>query len=234
MQNRLLALLAFFSYCSVSCVLWEEKQTESEKPAAVRKKSDIIPHHDYHVKIGIDCAICHAEQVGQEKVKEGAEIILDMDTCVRCHRNYGEMMAQKLDNPKRLVDCRTCHEKIRKGERPPSHRLGWLKTHGARAESKARQHCAVCHGQDGCVSCHRTQKPKNHNNFWRHRAHGLESSMNRERCMTCHTSDYCIRCHSQTTPRNHTSMWGGSRNLHCFYCHEPDTNCSVCHHEIHK
>lgn len=244
-NGNMLHLFSFFLWLSitVSCTAVDQDEAVKEKGKAAKKiYHDIISKHEFHIRKGFDCYVCHKEieefieeKVSDKEPEAGQEIVLSMICCVTCHRSYGKQTLCVIDLPNRLVECRICHRDIRKDSKPQYHYQNWLARHGNYVDisEKVPDECAICHKRSGCTDCHRSRKPTNHNNFWRQRAHGLVAGYNRERCTICHTSDYCIRCHSNTTPQNHDNSWLAR---HCMTCHEPlsSTNCSVCHKTAHR
>ena len=167
------------------------------------------------------CMGCHAEIAKSDAVQPWMG--LDMQDCVRCHEDQGQD-----------VSCQACHEELRVDAAPRTHSGDWGQFHGLEVRAKSTltvDRCDMCHEESTCTSCHQEQEPQSHNNFWRQRAHGLMAQMDRDNCAACHRPDYCDRCHTEAVPQSHNGLWGGSRNTHCFGCHESEAqqSCNLCH-----
>lgn len=190
--------------------------------------SEIIFSHKTHtVDAKVACTDCH--QGIEKSTQVDKSLGLRMQDCIACHA--------KSSSPKSAIakdDCARCHKEIRKDAKPPTHAQHWLKRHGDKAldgDRTAANDCSLCHTQQSCDSCHKTQKPENHTNQWRQRGHGTVAALDRDGCATCHTSESCTACHSTTAPRNHRGQWGGDKSKHCQSCHIPVSgeSCAVCH-----
>ncbi len=194
---------------------------------AGQQSDEVLFSHQSHATRAQDCMVCHAD-VGSDDgtlAKHGPELRMTMEACLACH---------DAGTGPREPECAACHQEIRAGVAPPSHRANWTRYHGtvvrARADERANQ-CALCHKPEECTGCHQVQLPENHNNYWLRRAHGLTASMDRDSCATCHDSDSCERCHQEIPPQSHVASWGDPIDRHCLACHEPlrGESCRVCH-----
>jgi hypothetical protein len=190
--------------------------------------SEVIFSHKAHtVDAKVGCVDCHKGI--ESNVEVDKNLGLEMKDCIACHA--------KSPSPRAAIaqdDCERCHSEIRKDAMPPSHKAHWLKRHGDKAQDgdkTAANDCSLCHTDESCNTCHKTQAPENHNNNWRMRGHGTVAAMDREGCATCHTSESCTACHSTTAPRTHRGQWGGEKSRHCQSCHIPvaGESCALCH-----
>lgn len=185
----------------------------------------IFSHKNHTVDQKIACADCHIGIKDSTSITK--EVRVDMKACITCHA--------KVDKPGMAADdCATCHQTIRKEVKPETHQQNWSRFHGQKAkdgDQEGQNQCSLCHTQESCTTCHKTQAPTNHTNLWRERGHGVTASMNRESCTTCHQSDTCNTCHQSTAPRNHSGQWGGPTDKHCQNCHVPVSreSCALCH-----
>jgi c(7)-type cytochrome triheme protein len=185
--------------------------------------------HGPHVK-ALKCLDCHAP-IAKDK-QEGGRPILDQAACSACHEKRSVKVGQSA--------CARCHGVDARKSAPSDHRHAWLSKHGQEAEWRSKgehgKDCGACHRNDGCKTCHLTQKPHNHTALWRMRTHGLEAEWSRESCKVCHETGTCIRCHRNTPPLNHQGAWSkthgltaaGAGNEHCAVCHNPSF-CAHCH-----
>jgi hypothetical protein len=185
--------------------------------------SEVIYSHKVHVDGKVACSDCHKGIGSSTEITTAVR--LTMDDCMSCHAKA------KVAN-----ECSTCHSEIRQDARPPSHVMqSWRRFHGQQAADADRHEplnrCTLCHTEESCTSCHRTEAPANHTIAWRQQGHGVAVSMDRDSCKTCHQSDFCASCHRTTAPRNHVGQWSGATQTHCVSCHLPvaDERCSVCH-----
>lgn len=189
---------------------------------------ELVFSHKNHVAKGLDCKACHKGI--EEATTVGPELGLDMDACMACHTE------RKAPN-----ECATCHGSYGTAEwMPDSHDLMWTTLHGqamrrgGTPKTKADR-CELCHSQDTCNSCHRSEAPRDHSNAWRvGGGHGLASALDRNRCSTCHETHDCTTCHENARPRSHRASWGAPRDRHCVHCHDPlrpnnPDGCAVCH-----
>ena len=182
---------------------------------------DVVFSHAGHLAADMECGACHTGIEASERVR--ADERLSMDDCTQCH---AERSAPN--------ECQTCHREIRADVAPGSHAFAWEKRHGqvARAHGEGRtDRCTLCHQENECITCHKTQLPDSHTNVWRLRTHGIAAALDRQGCATCHRDDSCSSCHAETEPLSHTGMWGGATSTHCLGCHFPlnSQSCSVCH-----
>jgi len=203
-------------------------------------RSDIRFNHPSHIKDHStpDCLACHSEYIkNQAHLEEGnpsAKTFLKLPTTANLphplkfnHRNCLDCHQKGVKAP---VSCISCHLS------DPflslsSHRLGWLEQHGRELRDLSRdeiqKECFLCHRENECLNCHKTEKPKSHKAAWRNTSHALAAAMDRTQCSICHQTDYCIRCHLQTSPASHSP---GFRETHCTQCHNSGQNqCSSCH-----
>jgi hypothetical protein len=222
---------------------------------------EVIFSHKVHHDAKVACAECHRGIEENTHVTESLRI--DMKGCVDCHARL-PMGPDKASvpisvqavppappkgppfTPKRAPragvvanDCVVCHREIRRGEPPPTHKLGWKRHHGQGVRNggtKTADRCALCHTEASCSACHREEAPASHTSFWKDRGHGLAAGLDRSSCAVCHQSDACDRCHRETAPRSHVGSWGPPRSRHCLYCHEganrDQQSCNLCHARI--
>ena len=184
--------------------------------------------HDRHAKAKVACKDCHTGI--EESSRVTPEVAVDMDECMACHTQR-----------KAANECATCHSAYgTEAWKPKSHDRLWTTLHGqvvrrnAPPNSRAED-CSLCHTQNDCASCHRSEPPRDHTNAWRTGGgHGLAASMDRDRCQACHEVHSCEQCHLENEPRSHRAGWGSPRNRHCLNCHLPlrhgaPEGCGTCH-----
>lgn len=216
----------------------------------------IFSHQKHTVDHKVACNECHK---GIEKSNAvSKELRVGMGECIACHTKTaaaikfaGIPVTTSPTNATVAVatpaapstaahvglgaeDCATCHTTLRKDAKPPTHAQNWQKFHGQTVkdgEMEGSNKCSLCHTEESCNTCHRTEAPTSHTTLWRQKGHGLAASMDRQSCATCHQSDSCDSCHKTTAPRNHTGQWAGAKDTHCLNCHigESGDSCSVCH-----
>jgi hypothetical protein len=192
------------------------------KPKIARERkaeyADVIFSHAKHA--GMECGECHPGVEKSTQIRRG-KYIPTMERCLKCHAELGVSQ-----------ECETCHEVVRKEEKPSSHGAGFDRAHGTLSEMKDAQ-CALCHQSDFCQECHLEKKPQSHTLLWKTKAHGRLAMVDRSSCKTCHRTDFCIACHTETEPISHNGGWGSPQNTHCLTCHLPlsMTGCFVCHKE---
>lgn len=182
---------------------------------------EIIFSHMQHATSGLECSDCHVGIEESDAIDEN--VVVTMSDCRDCH---SEKQAPN--------DCSTCHSRLDVDVPPVTHDLGWKKIHGRIVRSRDDalvNDCSLCHTEQTCVSCHRSEEPESHNNYFRLRGHGIQASIDRDSCAACHRSESCDRCHSETRPLSHSGSWGGTRSNHCLGCHFPvrSNQCFVCH-----
>jgi hypothetical protein len=190
-------------------------------------------HKNHTVDAKVACAECHPGIPKSNAIT--TEVRVEMKDCISCHAKTiqaGNVTQIGTD----ANDCAICHQTIRKDVKPVTHEQNWVRFHGQKAKDGDQQglnQCSLCHTEDSCNSCHKTQAPTNHTNAWRQRDHGVAVSIDRDTCNTCHQSDFCAACHKTTAPRSHRGQWGGTVDRHCQNCHIPVSGerCSVCHQD---
>lgn len=202
-----------------------------------RLGAEVIFSHNAHIEYGVSCAECHAGIEESEAVS--AELAVAMRRCMDCHsQGQGAALSDPLAARKLGAnECSTCHREIRRDRKPPSHRAGFLRSHGQLAALRRLDplpaECAICHrDRSSCDGCHSDMAPQSHTNFWRLRGHALMSAVDRESCKVCHrTSDFCLRCHEEVPPRDHLGSFDAPLNRHCLSCHLPlgASRCRTCH-----
>ena len=186
---------------------------------------DLVVNHEHHAEYEVGCADCHGAAAERGFRRPAA---LDLKaTCLDCHTER-----------KASVECATCHEVLRKDEKPPGHDAAFLRAHGGRAprewQTGARSTCAQCHEvPQSCNACHKETKPAGHAAAGFSFDHGRDEV---ESCALCHQEQSCVRCHQTTKPANHTASF--ERRLHgivaaverqsCATCHKQDS-CNRCH-----
>lgn len=160
-------------------------------------------------------------------------------TCMTCH-----------DDKEFCAPCHTTKQVI-----PPAHKRGmtgvqtasnpnWLRSHGKNIDY---DYCALCHDNQFCTSCHRTQMPHNVLFVGTHKdyARGM-----RQECSICHKDEgACSDCHHEFEPQeilvasacegcheevNKPLLEVGSKGLMVHKAHFEMTNtspfeCSKCH-----
>lgn len=185
----------------------------------------IFSHKNHAVDQKVACTDCHKGIRESTAITKAVRV--SMQDCVDCHAKTPKFAAAP-------NDCATCHTTIRKDAKPETHLQNWKTFHGQKAkdgDKAGMNDCTLCHTQDSCTTCHKTEQPKSHTNYWRQRGHGITSALDRDSCTTCHQSDFCVSCHQSTAPRSHHGQWGAPKDKHCTNCHFPVAaeNCSVCH-----
>jgi hypothetical protein len=191
--------------------------------------SELAFDHARHAAAVGDCAACHADVIGGERVESDQG--LAMAACVDCHAERGAP-----------GECATCHLEIDRDWAPPSHAAAWKKLHGRvfRAGcTRAVDDCALCHQETDCASCHAVEAPESHGPLWRLRSHGLAARIDRASCAACHQPTGCDRCHAEVLPLSHVATWGDPKDTHCIACHFPlgsfgggfggSEGCATCH-----
>jgi hypothetical protein len=96
--------------------------------------------------------------------------------------------------------------------------------------------CYSCHQEQGCSSCHQSERPRSHTPRFIRSTHGRYALMDRQKCASCHQADSCASCHD-VPPRNHSvAFMNGDHSLaarvelrSCFQCHVFDIDCVQCH-----
>ncbi len=201
----------------------DEDYAVSKAPRG-RTYADVTFDHEPHADVG--CVRCHGSTPRAENL--ASVEFPTMETCLGCH-----------DGDEAPADCSTCHARIRRGERPPSHDGLWEQRHGRRTDLREAV-CRTCHpGPDACRTCHRTEKPRSHTLGWKDRSHGLEARHDRDTCRACHTATFCSDCHREA-PRSHAPRNGWLASGHriqgaadtesCRVCHgRTDPSCLACH-----
>ncbi len=189
-----------------------------------RSYADVTFDHEPHADV--DCARCHGDTARAEDL--AGVRFPTMATCQGCH-----------DGEDAPAGCDTCHERLRRDERPPSHDAAWDGRHGKLTDLDEAT-CAYCHpGRSPCDTCHRQTKPDNHTIGWKDRRHGLEARQDRDNCRACHQATFCSGCH-QEPPRDHSPRAGWIADGHrvrgaasadsCRVCHRrTDPSCTACH-----
>ncbi|MBI2266564.1 MAG: hypothetical protein HYU64_15610 [Armatimonadetes bacterium] len=132
------------------------------------------------------CVNCHRIEVphsAQFREKEHKEV-RDPAICLNCHKDSGR--------------CQKCH--VEKKVRPLSHRSRYWKTrlHKFRTGSPGEeQKCILCHGERGCVECHKTEMPHSKEFTGREGGHKREVRTfdTNTFCFNCHQTELCITCH---------------------------------------
>jgi hypothetical protein len=185
------------------------------------QSDEIVFSHQRHASALGDCSLCHAEVADNQAVEPSLR--LSMDTCTNCHAE------------RRVAsECSTCHTEIR-AERPPAtHAVHWKRLHGRCAREPGEgmaDRCELCHREESCIQCHRSEAPENHTVHWLLRGHGTTAMLDRDNCAACHESDSCERCHREAEPQSHVANWGAPRDNHCLGCHFPlgTQGCVACH-----
>jgi len=192
----------------------------SMKVKIVRKKkpgyADIVFSHLKHA--GLECSECHPGVEKSAEVRRG-RYLPSMERCLKCHAELGVSQ-----------ECRSCHQVLRKEEKPSSHGAGFDRAHGMLSETRDAR-CGICHQKNYCQECHLEKEPQNHTFLWKKKAHGRLAMIDRSSCRTCHRTDFCVACHSQTRPISHRGGYGNPPNTHCQSCHLPlsTSGCAVCH-----
>jgi len=153
--------------------------------------------------------------------------------CQKCHVESGVELKEK--------NCLACHGSDPRKEIPADHKVVWKKRHGMESEWRAfddhGRDCKLCHRDNACLACHRSQQPETHSGMWRVRAHGKAAAWDDRGCKTCHETGSCIRCHREQKPLNHVGNWrmlhgrvGGAFFSNCSVCHRlAEPNCAECH-----
>ncbi|MHB8763105.1 MAG: hypothetical protein ACYDA8_01985 [Deferrisomatales bacterium] len=213
------------SEACLTCHTRPDGQGYAVAPAARgRSYGDLRFDHGPHGDVA--CDACHPGAAGAATL--AAVSFPRMEACLACH-----------DGATAPAACATCHQTLRRDERPPSHGALWERRHGQTADPSARV-CGFCHeGRDACRSCHLERQPRSHTPAWGERSHGLQARHDPDACRTCHTASYCSDCH-QETPRSHRPRAGWLASGHrlrgavagdgCRVCHRPaEPSCTPCH-----
>lgn len=197
--------------------------------SAKARRSPIQFPHDAHEDL--DCTDCHGKTAADEQ--KTSELLMAQSKCTECHKENDVEVSDS--------NCAACHGADAKGIKPPDHTTLWAVRHGKESRWRVfEEHgksCALCHDNDSCETCHKTQRPKDHTGLWRMRTHGRAAGWDRDRCKTCHEPGTCAQCHATTSPLNHTAAWtkthghaiktAGSDS--CNVCHTYTNPCAACH-----
>jgi hypothetical protein len=196
-------------------------------------------HEQHNVKVTEESIINHSKLLkshlpdGWDDVQfaHSKHIENEQETCMGCHshiktsdrssvKNLPTMEEAMAFNDKHGIsnDCRVCHTRVTIVTEPASHNSAWLRKHGKMEPFMDKDRCLLCHQEETCTTCHRTELPRSHTNQWRKRTHGIQASFDRSSCLTCHRSDACASCHQTLSPHIPPAGY-----------HTPASNCYACH-----
>lgn len=188
-------------------------------------KNGVKVKHRQIVDDGRRCRNCHAG-IGHSVTGElSYNDFASMDKCLGCH------------NTKKLRKCSLCHTKTTGSGLADQQKMGFLahdSTWNRRHRVADSRFCRVCHNQDFCGQCHRTQVP--HPSTWPE-IHG-EAAVTTSRCLSCHRQNFCDNCHLLKLPHATDFDHGATarkRRSVCDRCHT-EANCKECHdiHDQHQ
>lgn len=182
----------------------------TKQPSAFLKFS-----HKLHLDTGAECAACHEDITGNEKLTD--KLMPGHDVCKTCHEDQltnNCKFCHDSDSPEkptaahvrelifnhkahiaRKAECIACHKDIASVATPNDHA----------ALSMAA--CVACHdnttagGQ--CESCHKnlaTLYPQSHTKGNFRKEHSRFARLNRydDKCQSCHDESWCAQCHDGT------------------------------------
>lgn len=166
---------------------------------------DVQYNHAEQISAEADCLACHAEI--KTSVRSSLANLPSMKTAMNVQREWG------LSN-----DCSVCHLELNPFTSPASHANRWKETHGRLTEFSGKDNCLMCHQEETCTACHKTEKPRSHNNLFRRKTHGIKAAFDRAKCLVCHRDDECISCHRASAETIPPAVF-----------HTPDASCLSCH-----
>ncbi len=171
--------------------------------------------HKLHLDAGTECAACHEDAAGNEKLTD--KLTPGHDACKTCHEEQlGSTctFCHDSDSPEKIavapvrdltfshklhvgakVECVTCHKDIAASETPGTHAVPAMAT------------CNTCHDKitatNQCESCHKNLAslfPKSHTKGNFMKDHGRLSRLNTfdAQCQSCHDQSTCSQCHDGT------------------------------------
>ena len=191
-----------------------------------------------------NCAGCHP----QRDIELARGRLLITGDLTFAHKDHEHDMGGK------LIPCQTCHEDIRRSQRPDD------------VSVPRMQRCAICHEDSQrtpekfriarCETCHSSimsgrapanhmvgtrELPEDHTIEFRH-DHAEQAAAKNANCRFCHEGlsgspkDSCFQCHEQMKPRDHGLSWREDEHGHeaeidrerCATCHRADY-CTACH-----
>lgn len=198
-------------------------------------------NHPIHFKRGIRCQACHDEWPHQP----GQTIKPEMQACARCHR-----LAHGNQGLTASGECSLCHPPgmpLKPDFHTPEFTSGghkdWAK--------EDRSFCRMCHRQEYCDNCHRTEIP--HPVGWKGEHGQVANSPDAYHdgsyaCFRCHTpqgpqysyqkAPSCAKCHKAVV-FPHEQPWAPVHGEKakvlgregCFTCHRPAL-CNTCHRGV--
>ena len=203
------------------------------------KQKDIFSHSD-HLKMEMECDLCHSEITTSEKASDSN--LPSIEICKDCHDGFEEMHDFKSAERELVfshethtgidIVCNFCH----------------LERDSFEVRMPEMDECLSCHDStlapNECTSCHSNLlggklKPKSHDGTFLH-LHGSQALVDEEYCANCHRSSFCLDCHrgENVLPpvhdRNYSfshSIDARSREYECSDCHELESFCIDCHRE---
>lgn len=175
------------------------------RPLLAKGWGDVRYNHAEYLGKDADCLACHAAVKNAER--SAIENLPSMKTAIAAQ--------EKLGKP---ADCAVCHSQLTPSTPPPSHANRWKETHGRMTEFTGKDNCLMCHNEETCFTCHKTEKPKSHTNQFRRRTHGIKAEFDRAKCLVCHRSDECASCHQ-----------AAANPIPATIFHTPDASCLNCH-----
>ncbi|MCP4873694.1 MAG: hypothetical protein GY898_33830 [Proteobacteria bacterium] len=159
--------------------------------------------HKTHVDEGVPCLQCH---VGVDTADLATRNHLPtMTTCLGCH-----------DGGEAPSECTTCHLQGDGGRiLTPLNKEEWLKPSGR-------------------------FRPDDHSDPRWLKIHRSAARTDEASCSACHDTGFCLDCHDGLDKRVdlHPADWkmthgleAQRRTLDCMACHEPESDCQICHTE---
>lgn len=166
---------------------------------------DVRYNHAEQLNPDSDCLACHAALKTAER--SSIENLPSMKTAIATQDKLGKS-----------TDCSVCHSELTPFTPPASHDNRWKETHGRMTDFNGKDNCLMCHQEETCLTCHKTEKPKSHTNLFRRKTHGVKAEFDRVQCLVCHRSDECESCHQASANPIPAEIF-----------HTPDASCLTCH-----
>ena len=244
-----------WTWTTTSCSPMTDTADKSKQPSSQQGVSqkiiykDIIAKMDFHVKRGLDCAICHKEgkRTDDDKQEDSIAAKNAAPTSPTSPVSPTSPAAPApADTPKPVSVILDQAADTEVSQPQPPAKMGF-----------DMNCCVNCHRSYGkqtfcaidlpnrlveCHTCHRDLrtdvKPQYHYQNWLQRHSGYVEIGERpaEECAICHGRSGCTNCHRAQKPKSHTNFWrqrahglvAGNNREQCKTCHTADY-CRRCH-----